>query len=105
MKAFDLSSLMEEHAASGQLYTEILRVPNMSAGIYELAAGAEDPQTPHQQDEIYYVVRGRGVIQVGDEDRAIRPGTIVYVPAHEEHRFHSIIEDLTLLVVFAPAET
>ncbi len=104
MQAFDLSTLMVQHAASGQLYTEILRAPSMSTGIYQLAAEAEDPQTPHEQDEIYYVMRGQGVIQVGNEERAVHPGTLVYVPAHVDHHFHSIREDLTLLVVFAPAE-
>jgi hypothetical protein len=45
-------------AALGKLYMEFLRVPSMSAGVYALKAGATDAQSPHKEDEIYYVVRG-----------------------------------------------
>ena len=86
------------------MYLEFLRVPAISMGLYELAAGSHDPQEPHSEDEVYYVVSGRGMIRVGDEDRAISPGSIVYVTAHVEHHFHSISEDLSILVFFAPAE-
>ncbi len=53
---------------------------------------------------MYYVISGRGFIQVGAENRAVEAGTIVFVNAGVEHRFHTITEDLTLLVFFAPAE-
>ncbi|MGD0306967.1 MAG: hypothetical protein ABSC71_19255 [Candidatus Acidiferrales bacterium] len=45
-------------AALGKFYTEFLRAPSMSAGVYALKVGATDAQTPHKEDEIYYVVGG-----------------------------------------------
>lgn len=104
MLAFDLSTLEEEHRAVGKLWLEFLRVPDLSMGLYVLPAGGVDPQQPHTEDEIYYVLSGRGQIRVAAEDRAIETGTIVYVGANIEHRFHSIEEELRLLVFFAPAE-
>ena len=104
MDIFELSDLARQRAESGRLYLEFLRVPALSAGIYELAAGATDPQKPHTEDEVYYVIRGRATAQVGGEDRAIQPGSTIFVAAGVEHRFHTITEDLTLLVFFAPAE-
>ena len=86
-------------------YHEFLRVPALSAGLYVLGAGDSDPQRPHREDEIYYVTSGRGMMRVGTEDRPVEPGTVVYVPPRVEHRFHSITEELRVLVVFAPAET
>jgi mannose-6-phosphate isomerase-like protein (cupin superfamily) len=86
-------------------YLEFLRVPALSAGVYVLRAGESDPQRPHREDEIYYVTSGRGMIRVGTEDRPVQSGSIVYVPPRVEHRFHSITEELRVLVVFAPAET
>jgi mannose-6-phosphate isomerase-like protein (cupin superfamily) len=77
----------------------------MSAGIYRLAAGEPDPQGPHQEDEIYVIVAGRATLRVGDEDRPVEPGSVLFVPAKAEHRFDRITEDLVTLVVFAPAET
>jgi len=49
-------------------------------------------------------VSGRAKIKVGDEDRAVQSGSIVYVAKNVEHRFHSIEEELTVIVFFAPAE-
>src|SRR5947209_11248537 len=86
------------------VYSEFLRVPSMSAGVYAIPAGGTDPQQPHTEDEMYFVVSGRGRIRVGDEDAEVGPGTAVYVDAGVEHRFHTIAEDLTVLVVFSPAE-
>jgi len=104
MQAFSLDDLLTARTASGKLYHEFLRVPAMSAGIYELAAGATDPQNPHAQDEVYYVIAGRAHIRVGDEERPVQPGDTIYVAAQIPHKFHTITEDLTLLVFFAPAE-
>lgn len=104
MEAFTLSSLVGAREQSGRLYHEFLRVPAMSAGIYQLAAGATDPQQPHTEDELYYVAQGRGAIRVGEEDRPVEQGTLIFVAADVPHRFHSITEDLTVLVFFAPAE-
>lgn len=104
MDAFELSRVAEERARLGKLYVEFLRVPSLSAGLYVLAAGSEDPQRPHAEDEVYHVVRGRATIRVADEDRPVGPGSVIYVAAGVPHRFHAIEEDLEILVVFAPAE-
>ncbi len=101
--AFEIDDIIQERRRSGELYAEFLSVPAMSAGVYELAAGADDPQSPHAEDEIYYALSGRASIRVNGEDRDLRAGSVVFVPAGAEHRFHSIAETLTLLVVFAPA--
>jgi mannose-6-phosphate isomerase-like protein (cupin superfamily) len=104
MDAHDLSDLITQLDRSGKLYREFLRAPTMSAGIYRLRAGSIDPQSPHTEDEVYYVISGQGSIQVGAEDRSVAAGSIVFVPAAIEHRFHSIAADLLVLVFFAPAE-
>ena len=96
-----LSSLRHRE---GDLYVEFLRVPAMSAGLYELAAGERDPQSLHGEDEVYYVVDGHGQIRIGETDYAVRAGSVIFVPARVEHHFHSIEAALRILVVFGPAE-
>jgi mannose-6-phosphate isomerase-like protein (cupin superfamily) len=105
MDAFEFSQLVEAQQKSGQLYLEFLRVPALSAGVYALPAGQPDPQQPHNEDEVYYVVSGRSMIRVAEEDRQVQAGSAIYVAAGVEHRFHNITEDLQILVFFAPAET
>ena len=104
MRSFELSQLQAEREQSARAYLEFLRVPTMSAGLYTLPAGAEDRQRPHAEDELYYVVSGRAQFRVGIEDQAVASGSILFVEAGLAHRFHSITENLTVLVLFAPAE-
>ena len=104
MDAFEISQLIVEQQV-GQAYLEFLRVPALSLGLYALPAGGVDPQQPHTEDEVYYVVEGRGFIRVGEEDRPVEPGTVVFVAANVGHRFHTISEDMKILVFFAPAES
>ncbi|MEX1172903.1 MAG: cupin domain-containing protein [Chloroflexota bacterium] len=104
MQAWELHELERDRAETGRLYHEFLTVPDLSAGLYVLDAGATDPQSPHTEDELYYVVEGRGWISVGDEAREVQTGSLIFVAAHVAHRFHDITERLVILVAFGPAE-
>jgi mannose-6-phosphate isomerase-like protein (cupin superfamily) len=104
LEAFEVTQLIDQQNQSRQDYLEFLRVPSLSAGLYMLAAGAVDMQEPHTEDEVYYIISGRGFIQVGEESHPVEAGTLVYVKANAVHRFHTITEDLRVLVMFAPAE-
>jgi mannose-6-phosphate isomerase-like protein (cupin superfamily) len=105
MQAFEVAELLREQRNSGQAWHEFLRVPSLSMGVYQLAAGAVDGQSPHNEDEVYYVVSGKGQIMVADEIRPVEAGSVVFVAKHVIHRFIDISEDLSILVFFAPAET
>ena len=104
MDAWEIADLLEQRAGSGERYLEffIAEAGTLSLGLYVLQAGDTDPQQPHTEDEIYYVVSGSAHIQVGDENRELKPGSVVFVGTDVPHGFHSITETLTLLVVFAP---
>jgi quercetin dioxygenase-like cupin family protein len=100
-----LDDVRAERERSGDLSRQFLRVPAMSMSVYELAAGADDPQQPHAEDETYYVVAGGAKFEVDGERRAVEPGDVLFVAAEVPHRFVEIEDDLTLLVVFAPAKS
>jgi mannose-6-phosphate isomerase-like protein (cupin superfamily) len=102
-KVLHIAELLQQ--LGGKRYHEFLRVPAMSAGIYVLQAGTTDNQTPHKEDEIYYVVRGKAKMQLGREERSISHGDVIFVEKNFEHRFFDIVEELVLLVIFAPAES
>jgi mannose-6-phosphate isomerase-like protein (cupin superfamily) len=102
MNAFEYDLISQEQRESGKPYLQFLNEGTMSLGLYVLAAGSTDTQSPHSEDEIYYVVAGRGTIVVAGERRPVRPGSIVFVAKEVEHRFVDIEEDLSILVFFAP---
>ncbi len=91
-------------AAADGYVGRVIESPRLSVGIYRLAAGALDPQAPHREDEVYYTIAGRARLRVGDDDRPVKPGSLLFVPAGAEHRFHEIEEELLLLVFWAPPE-
>ena len=98
---FQLEELRRRHADLDDPWLEFLRVPELRCGIYRLPAGGTDPQTPHAEGEVYYVISGRATLTAGDREYPAAPGSILYVAAQVEHRFHSIEEDLEVLVLFA----
>jgi quercetin dioxygenase-like cupin family protein len=104
MDIWQLDELETARTASKRLYHEFISVPDLSGGLYVLEAGATDPQQPHTEDELYVVMSGRANVTVGGEVAALRQGSVVFVGAGVDHRFHDIEERLVLLVMFGPAE-
>ena len=104
MDAHERADVDARRVASGRPYHEFISVPDLSVGLYVLAPGQPDLQQPHTEDEVYYVISGRGQITVGDEVRDVQAGTTVFVAAGVPHRFHDITEELQLFVAFGPAE-
>lgn len=100
-QAFELSGIRRQQEHSGRAYLEFLRVAPLSVGLYVLEAGGTDNQPVHDRDEVYHVLAGRAVLTLGEDRRAVRPGSVVYVKAGVEHRFVEIEDDLEVLVFFA----
>ena len=75
-----------------------LKYASLLLGAY--APRGEDPQEPHEQDEVYVVMRGSGSFVNGDERKAFGPGDLLFVPANVMHRFEDFSDDLALWVIF-----
>jgi mannose-6-phosphate isomerase-like protein (cupin superfamily) len=74
----------------------------LSLGLSVWPVGQPDNQQPHSEDEVYFVLEGRGRIRVAEEDEEVEHGSIVFVPSGVAHHFHDIKEQLTVLVFWAP---
>jgi mannose-6-phosphate isomerase-like protein (cupin superfamily) len=88
--------------ADGHGYVDFLASEKLSVGLAVWPRGSVDRQRPHGEDEVYYVISGSGTIRVAEEERRVKPGSLVFVAAGVEHRFHDIEEDLRVLVFWAP---
>jgi mannose-6-phosphate isomerase-like protein (cupin superfamily) len=104
MDAFELEELIGRLDTSDHDYAEFFRAETgtLSMTIAFWPAGGVDTQMPHDEDEVYYVGAGRAKIHVAGEDRPVKPGSVIYVEAGVDHRFHSIEEDLHVVVVWSP---
>jgi mannose-6-phosphate isomerase-like protein (cupin superfamily) len=103
-KIFHLDELTPKVQGTEPRFLEFLRMPGLSSAVYRLPAGAKDMQAPHLEDEIYFVVEGKAHLKVGDDEKEVGPGSILYVRATEDHSFFDITEDLTLLAFFGRAD-
>lgn len=101
--AFNLEALLAELRSSGEPWLEFFRVSSLRAGLYVLPPGGWDQQSPHQEDELYFVSAGRAAFESGDRREPVTAGSIIFVPAHQPHRFTDIEEELRVLVFFAAA--
>jgi len=100
----DAGAFTAPGAGSGVHWVEHLSASDLSVGTYSIAAGADDDQEPHTEDEIYVVTAGRATLEAAGQAAPVGPGSVIYVPAGEPHHFTDITSDLAVIVLFAPAE-
>jgi mannose-6-phosphate isomerase-like protein (cupin superfamily) len=97
-------TLGRDDVAPGR-WTEWVRSGDLSSGIYRIAAGGVDDQSPHEEDEVYVVTAGAAVLDVDGRRTPVAAGSVAYVPRRVPHRFVDVTDDLEVAVVFAPPET
>lgn len=97
--AFELERARRELDEKGG-YAIVHESPGLEVGVYVLVAPEPDRQQPHEDDELYVVLDGRGTLEVEHESFDVQPGSAVFVPAGADHRFVGY-EGLSVLVVFA----
>jgi mannose-6-phosphate isomerase-like protein (cupin superfamily) len=101
MRVWHIGEILAGHRRSERSYTEFFAVPSTHCGVYTLPKGGADDQSPHAEDEVYYVVAGRGKMESDGRKEDVKPGSLVFIAAGAQHRFVDIEEDLELLVVFS----
>ena len=102
--AYDIEDLIEELESSDKDYLPFINQPSLRTGLYTLPAGAVDKQQPHDMDEVYYILNGKASFTAGDKVTQIEKGSVLFVEANLEHRFHDIEENLQILVFFSTAK-
>jgi mannose-6-phosphate isomerase-like protein (cupin superfamily) len=97
--AFEIAAVKQRLADAGGGYEIVHESPGLEIGVYVLVAPEPDRQQPHEDDELYVVLEGTGVLQVEGKDVPVREGTAVFVEAGADHRF-TAYEHLSVLVIF-----
>jgi mannose-6-phosphate isomerase-like protein (cupin superfamily) len=98
--AFDIGRAKDRLAGAGGGYEAVHESPGLEIGVYVLVAPEPDRQQPHEDDEVYIVLEGRGTLDVAGESVELSEGHAAFVPAGAEHRFVGY-EQLAVLVIFA----
>ena len=99
MHEFSVGPVVEKLRAAGGGYEIVHESPGLELGVYVLVAPEPDRQQPHEDDEVYLVLEGTGVLEVEGTSIPVREGHSVFVEAGADHRF-TAYEQLALFVVF-----
>ena len=99
MHSFEIRSIQQRLASGSGGYEVVHESPGLEIGVYVLIAPEPDRQQPHEDDEVYVVIEGRGTLDVEGTAVELREGNAVFVPAGAEHQF-SGYEQLSVLVLF-----
>jgi mannose-6-phosphate isomerase-like protein (cupin superfamily) len=98
--SLDIRSVQKRLAGANGGYEIVHESPGLEVGVYVLVAPEADRQQPHEDDELYVVLEGRGVLAVAGEETVVDEGHSAFVPAGIDHRFTGY-EQLSVLVIFA----
>jgi mannose-6-phosphate isomerase-like protein (cupin superfamily) len=96
---FDVEAAKQRLKAAGGGYEIVHTSPGLELGVYVLVAPEPDRQQPHDDDEVYVVLEGRGTLELEGVETPLEEGHGVFVPAGAEHRFTGY-EQLSVLVIF-----
>lgn len=97
---FDTNEYVQNIAKSKSYFRTFINRENLAAGILRLESGEEDTQAPHDIDEIYYVIRGDGFLNIAGKDYPVSSGKAYFVAKNVEHKFHGNKNELVVLYFF-----
>ena len=102
---FDTNEYIKDISKGKSYFHTFINKENLAAGILRLESGEEDTQTPHESDEVYYVVRGDGFLKIGNKDYKVSEGMSYYVEKNIDHRFYGNQKELVVLYFFGGPDT
>jgi quercetin dioxygenase-like cupin family protein len=84
-----------------EYFADFLNTKSIEAGIIRLRKDQKDTQTSHPLDELYYVIKGDGNINIDGKAHRVHSGSVIFVPSNLSHNFYGNKEELFVLYVFS----
>lgn len=97
---YDLSTYLEKIKNNNSYFQTFINKDSLAAGVLVLKPGEEDTQTPHDSDEVYYVISGDGFLKIKDKDYSVSKDKLFFVAKDVEHYFHGNTKQLKVLYFF-----
>ncbi|MEX0862458.1 cupin domain-containing protein [Nitrosopumilus sp.] len=97
---FDLSDYVDKIKKSDSYFHTFINKSSLAAGVLVLNPGEEDTQTPHESDEIYYIISGDGYLKINSKDYPVSKDKIFFVGRNVKHYFHGNKKELKVLYFF-----
>jgi mannose-6-phosphate isomerase-like protein (cupin superfamily) len=89
---------LEKLNSTGNLFSEMFSHGTLSLEVYKPVE--TDNQKPHDRDEVYIIISGKGEFLCGDQIVPFEMNDFLFVPAGVEHRFLNFSDDFATWVIF-----
>jgi mannose-6-phosphate isomerase-like protein (cupin superfamily) len=96
-----LDKVIADLNGTGSYFLNVFNNKGVDLGILRLRKGETDTQLPHSVDEVYFVVEGRGSIEIEGKLKPVKSADFIFVPAYDHHRFIVGSQDLVVIFFFA----
>ena len=97
---YDLDAYVKKIKNSDSYFHTFINKDSLAAGVLILKPGEEDTQTPHDSDEMYYVISGNGYLKIKDKDYKVSKDKLFFVAKNVKHYFHDNTTELKVLYFF-----
>ncbi len=97
---YDLETYLAKIKKSSSYFSTFIDKESLSAGVLLLKPGEKDTQTPHANDEIYFIISGNGFLKIKNKDYSVSKNKLFFVAKNVKHFFHGNSEDLQVLYFF-----
>jgi len=97
---YDLTTYLEKIKNSNSFFHTFINKDSLAAGVLVLKPGEEDTQTPHESDEVYYIISGNGFLKIKDKDYSVSKDKLFFVAKDVKHFFHGNTKQLKVLYFF-----
>ena len=102
---FDVDEYIEKIKNGNEYFHTFINRTNLTVGVLVLQPGEEDTQEPHENDEVYLILKGDGFLKIKDKDYPISKNKIYFIAKNIEHYFHQNSKELVVLYFFGGSDT
>ena len=97
---YHLDTYLEKIKNNNSYFQTFINKDSLAAGVLVLKPGEEDTQTPHDSDEVYYVISGNGFLKIKDNNYKVSKDKLFFVAKDVEHYFYGNTKELKVLYFF-----
>ncbi len=102
---YDLDTYLEKLKNNNSYFETFINKDSLAAGVLVLKPGEEDTQTPHDSDEVYYVISGDGFLKIKNKNYKVSKDKLFFVAKNVEHFFHGNTKELKVLYFFGGSDS
>jgi mannose-6-phosphate isomerase-like protein (cupin superfamily) len=93
-----LDDMIADLDDTGSRFLNVFSNKGLDIGILRIKVGEKDTQLPHSENEVYFVVEGKGSIEIDGKINPVKNNDFIFVPAKANHRF--IVDNQDLVVIY-----